>query len=128
LELLAIGKWETARFALLVSVDSVGSRTRVTVFSVLRLYRFFPGSHSECDHEKAVPRWRTLAPRPQTGFRSPVDFRQLHPASGRHSDPRAQDSRGWMLLPLRGIAIERGVREDVRFEELRGALVDEDLR
>ncbi len=33
-----------------------------------------------------------------------------------------------MLLPLRGIAFEYRVREDVRFEEIRVALVDEDLR
>jgi len=33
-----------------------------------------------------------------------------------------------MLLPLRGIAFEYWVREDVRFEEMRVALVDEDLR
>jgi len=33
-----------------------------------------------------------------------------------------------MLLPLRGIAFKYRVREDVRFEEIRVALVDEDLR
>jgi len=33
-----------------------------------------------------------------------------------------------MLLPLRGIAFRYRVREDVRFEEIRAALVDKDLR
>jgi hypothetical protein len=33
-----------------------------------------------------------------------------------------------MLLPLRGIASEYRVREDVRFEKARAALVGEDLR
>ena len=33
-----------------------------------------------------------------------------------------------MLLPLRGIAFKYRMREDVRFEKIRVALVDEDLR
>jgi hypothetical protein len=33
-----------------------------------------------------------------------------------------------MLLPLRGIAFKYRLREDVRFEETRAALVDKDLR
>jgi hypothetical protein len=33
-----------------------------------------------------------------------------------------------MLLPLRGIAPEHGMRKDVRFEKVRAALVGKDLR
>jgi len=33
-----------------------------------------------------------------------------------------------MLLSLRGITFEQRVREDVRFEKVRAALVGEDLR
>jgi hypothetical protein len=75
---------------------------------------------------------------PQCG--SPLDFhsqarlrgnsalRLLHCPSGGHAGDGAQNSSGRMLLPLRRIAFEFRMREDVRFEETSVALVDEDLR
>ena len=65
---------------------------------------------------------------PQTSLRGNVALCLLHRASGGHAGAAPQNPCGRMLLPLRGIAFKYRMREDVRFEKIRVALVDEDLR
>ncbi len=64
----------------------------------------------------------------QTSLRGSSALRLLRHRSGGHPGAASQNPCERMLLPLRGIAFEYWVREDVRFEEIRVALVDEDLR
>ena len=106
-----------------------GSRTRVTVFAGFASYRFFSSLPPDCLRALAIRQccssWDL---HPQTSLRGSSADRLLHHSSGGHAGAAAQNSSRRVLLPLRGIAFKYRVREDVRFEEIRVALVGEHLR
>ena len=97
-----------------------GPRTRVTVFAGFASYRFFSALPPQCTY--------ALDFHSQTCLHGSRALRLLRHPSGGHASAGAQDSSRRMLLPLRGIAFRYRVREDVRFEEIRAALVVKNLR
>jgi hypothetical protein len=109
------------------SRHGAGSRTRVTVLAVFGCYRFSPTPPPECPHETVVPQCRPLDPQPQTSLRGNLGRGLFDRRAGGYAGAAAENSSGRMLLPLRGDEFKYRVREDVRFEKARAALVGEVL-
>ncbi|SRR5258708_28331318 len=133
MELLRIGKRKTAHVCVANSPSQLaqgpGSRTWVTVFAVFPSYRFFPSLPPEWLHATAIPQCCSLLDHHwQTSLPDRRAHRLLHHPSGGYAGVAPQNPCERMLLPLRGIAFKYRLREDVRFEETRAALVDKDLR
>jgi len=127
LELLAIGKGKPLGLRRQFP-RGASSRTPVTDFAAFESYRFFSTLPPECPDETPVPRCRSLDSHPQTSLCGNLVCGLFDRRAGGYAGAAEQNSRGRLLLPLRGIEFKYRVRKDVRFEKVRAALVGEDLR
>jgi hypothetical protein len=97
-------------------------------FSAAQRYRFFVPTGRKMAHERSVPRPSPPRPIPQAPCSPGAHSGGPDCAPGGHIQRPAVGSDLQLLLPLRGVACSKRVREDVRVAEVCFTLVGQFLR